>query len=255
VTYEEAIIIRGELQNVNEITALRINEGDVSFYPDGTFEATYPLVLGKNTFKIKALHNEALLGSAEVRLLRPVSFKDVPANFWVKDPIEMLATLKIIGGYPDGTFRPNKVITRAELTTLLVKAKGISSTETVDTSFADVTKKHWASYYIKEGADTGLVTGYPDKTFRPAKTLNRAEGVTLLSRFGELKEPETLLEGPFPDVPGRHWAAKSAGMLMYLLDKPFEPNRDLTRAEAAEILSRTPFAASKINDLKDFETY
>lgn len=264
IVYDESVVIKGEVYNLNEVTSLEINGTIVPFVvnsPYGTFEATYPLSFGKNKFKVVAMAKEKVLASTEVRILRLAKFKDVQTGFWTREPIEFLATLGIIGGYPDATFRPNKVINRAELTTLLVKARGISSTETVASGFIDVPLKHWASFYIKNGVELGLVTGYPDKTFKPSKFLNRAEGVTILSRFAGLTEPESITVGPFLDVPGRHWAAKSitaarsAGMLLYLLNKKFEPSKEMTRAEAAEILGRTPFAIEKINELKDFNTY
>ena len=105
------------------------------------------------------------------------------------------------------------------------------------------------------------MNGYPDETFKPARSVNRAEGVSIITRFDGITVPENLIQGPYPDVPGRHWAAKSitaarnAGLLVFLKDKPFEPTRDMTRAEAAEILSRTQFAAAKIADLHNFDTY
>jgi len=194
-------------------------------------------------------------------LLRLTQFKDVPEGYWAKEPIELLATIGMVGGYPNGTFQPDRIINRAELTALLVGAKHPGTPEAADTSFSDVPRTHWASYFIKLGADSGLVTGYKNGTFQPAKSLNRAEGVTILSKFAELKLPVELTEGPFPDVPGRHWAAKavtaarSAGMLVFLTDKPFEPNKELTRAVVAEILSKTAFGIQKINNLKDFDTY
>ena len=262
ITYDEGAAIRGKLLNVKDIGRMTINGKDVAFAQDGSFDTTWPLAIGKNSYEVRVFGiNDQLLETSKIRILRLTQFKDVPEGYWAKEPIEMLATVGIIGGYPNGTFQPDRLINRAELTSLLVRAKNPGTPEAVDTEFSDVTKKHWASYFIKLGAKSGLVTGYPDKTFRPAKSLNRAEGVMILSRFAELKLPDELMEGPFPDVPGRHWAAKavtasrSAGMLMFLTDKPFEPNKELTRAEAAEILSKTQFSVLKISTLKDFDTY
>jgi len=261
ITYDEATVITGKIIKPEGVNKLTINGKDVAISEEGTFEAVYPLAAGKNPFNVAVLDKDGkILETNKIRLLKLIAFKDVPAGDW-KDSIEFLATLGIIGGYPDKTFRPDKTINRAELTTLLARAKVPTTPEATDTIFTDVTRKHWASFYIKNGVDIGLVTGYPDKTFRPAKSLTRAEGVTILSRFAGLKEPETILEGPFPDVPGRHWAAKSitaarsAGMLMYLIDKPFEPEKEMTRAEAAEVLSKTPYASAKISEVKDFDTY
>ena len=260
--YDESVLISGKVLRVPDVSKLTIDGAKIDFSQDGTFEATYPLLIGKNAFEIKALDaSDKVLATEKIRILRLTKFKDIPDNFWAKDPIELLATLGIIGGYPDGTFKPDRAINRSELTALLVRAKKPGAAEPVETQFSDVPKKHWASFFIKTGADTGLVTGYPDKTFKPSKSLNRAEGVTILTRFAELKLPETLVEGPFTDVPGRHWAAKavtaarSSGMLTFLTDKPFEPTKEMSRAEAAEILSKTPFGQQNINDLKNFDNY
>ena len=262
ITYDEAAAIKGKLANVKDIGRMTINGKDVAFAQDGSYDATWPLAIGKNTFTISVFDiNNQILEGAKVRILRLTQFKDVPEGYWAKEPIELLASLGIIGGYPNGTFQPDRLINRAELTALLVRAKNPGTPEAVDTSFADVPRKHWASYFIKSGADSGLVTGYKNGTFQPAKSVNRAEGVTILSRFAELKLPDELSEGPFSDLPGRHWAAKavsaarSAGLLAYLTDKPFEPNKELSRAEVAEILSKTQFAVLKISTLKDFDTY
>jgi hypothetical protein len=262
ITRDDKISIKGQLQYINEIGTLTINGASVPFDAQGTFEATYPLLLGKNKFEVTVIGSDGkVIASSKIRILRLTAFKDVKDTFWAKDAIETLATLGIVGGYPDNTFKPDKVINRAELTTLLVKSKNIGTPEASVSGFTDVPKKHWASFYIKNGVEMALVTGYPDKTFKPMKGLNRAEGVTIFSRFAELTIPETLEVGPFPDVPGRHWAAKSimaarsAGLLMYLMDKPFGPTKEMSRAEAAEILSKTQYALTKITDLKDFDTY
>lgn len=261
--YDEGMSIKGKVSNLKEVVSLTINNSNIQYSETGSFEVAYPLKLGKNIFDIKLIGKDGnVLAAEKVRLLRLVNFKDVPAGYWAKEPVETLATIGLIGGYPDGTFKPNKSISRAELTTLLVKARLSDATpESTNTQFKDVTKKHWASFFVKSGVDEGLVTGYPDKNFKPGKSLNRAEGITIITRFSQVKEPDMILEGPFSDVPGRHWAAKSitaarsAGLLQYLNGKPLEPNKQMTRAEAAEIISKTQFATTKINALKDFDTY
>jgi S-layer homology domain/Glucodextranase, domain B len=262
ITHDTAVDIKGKVSNLSEVSALLINGKVVKYADDGSFDVNYPLAQGKNIFIVSVVGNDQKeLGTVKLRILKLISFKDVTTEYWAKEPIEYLATLGIIGGYPDGSFMPQKDITRAELTTLLVKTRVSGTPEAVNTQFKDVTRKHWASYFIKNGVDMKMVNGYPDGTFKPAKSLNRAEGVTIFSRFSELAEPPTMTEGPFPDVPGRHWAAKSimaarsAGLLVYLNGKPFEPSKALSRSEAAEILSHTPFATAKIKEMKDFNSY
>ena len=117
----------------------------------GTFEGVYPLSLGKNVFDVQAIGNDGKVAAqSRIRILRMASFKDLPNDYWAKDSIENLATLKMIGGYPDGNFKPEKNISRAELTALLIKSKSSATPEGTDTKFKDVNKKNWASYYISE---------------------------------------------------------------------------------------------------------
>ncbi len=183
------------------------------------------------------------------------SFSDVPSGYWAKDPIEYLATAGIIGGYPDGTFQPDKNLTRAELCTLLVKAKGISVSSLRRAVFPDVPASNWAAPYIKEAVDLKIVSGYPDGSFRPNNPLSRAEAIIIIARFDGLEPPPSIGFSPFPDVKNNHWAApaisvaKNAGLIEYLVGKNFEPNRGLTRAEAAEIISKTKFGKEKIRGL------
>lgn len=175
-----------------------------------------------------------------------ISFSDVPDGYWAKDAIIHLATLGIISGYPDGTFRPEKTLSRAELCTLLVKAKRTQTRTPDKPIFTDLALNHWATPYIAAAVDSMLVAGYPDGTFQPNKALTRAEAVKIAAIFDGLGMPK-VSSNPFPDVKPGHWAApyilaaRNAGLLKYLQGKDFEPNRELTRAEAAEILYRTNF--------------
>jgi hypothetical protein len=171
------------------------------------------------------------------------SFIDVPAGYWAKAPIEQLATAGIISGYPDGTFQPEKTLSRAELCTLLIKSSKIAVEPLGWSTFSDLPTTHWAAPYVEAATILDLVGGYPDGTFKPNKALSRAEAVKIIVVFEE-KEIIESIESPFPDVELTHWAAnyintaKEAGILEYLMGQNFEPNRQLTRAEATEMLYR-----------------
>jgi len=178
------------------------------------------------------------------------TFSDVPPNYWAKDAIELLAGAGVISGFPDGTFRPEKGLTRAEMCSLLVKTRRTKDERTTDESsivhplspivFKDVSEKHWAVSYIAQAAEEGLVKGYPNGSFRPGLMLKRAEGVLILARFAQLKP--TLGVSPYSDIPATHWAApeiaaaKGAGLLDYIKGNSFEPSKDFSRAEAAYII-------------------
>jgi hypothetical protein len=183
------------------------------------------------------------------------TFADVPEGYWAKQPIEYFATLGIIGGYPDCTYRPEEFLTRAELSALLVKALGIEVSIPEKNPFPDVPGDYWGAKYIVASTERNYMAGYPDGLFRPGKRISRAEAAVIFGRFAGLLEQKGLDARPFPDLSEKHWAspmvysAKQAGLLDYLQGKDFIPAKDLTRAEAAEILSKTDFGKSKIKDL------
>jgi len=118
--------------------------------------------------------------------------------------------------------------------------------------YPDVSMAHWAAKYVKAVSHMNLMTSYPDGTFKPDNKLTRVEGVVILSRFTEAPEPATLSKDPFSDLTRDHWAAKyiaaaqNYGLLDYLIGKKFEPNKELTRAEVAELLSKTSQGRERI---------
>lgn len=181
-------------------------------------------------------------------------FIDVSEDHWAREPIEYLATMGIMRGYPDETFKPEKPLTRAELATLLVKAKKFEIKKTTKKLAPDLPKDHWASPYIEVALKRKYLAGYPDGTFKPNKEVTRTEAVIIFSRFSGLALKKKIESKPFPDVSVNHWAApaisaaKVNGLLEYLSGKKFEGDKFLTRAEAAEILSKTPFGKEKIKE-------
>lgn len=97
-----------------------------------------------------------------------------------------LAALGIMTGYPDGTFKPGNQITRAEFATLVVRALGLESAAKLTTAkpaFSDVNADYqWAWGYITVATENGIIKGYPDGTFGPAKPVTYAEAVAMLVR-------------------------------------------------------------------------
>jgi hypothetical protein len=184
-----------------------------------------------------------------------VSFTDLAKDHWAGKPIEYLATLRIMGGYPDRTFRPEKALTRGELAALLVKAKGFKIKSTGKSSFKDINPKQWVSPYVEKAVERKYMEGYPDSSFRPNQKITRAEAAVVFSKFSGLYVKEKVTQQVYPDVKKAHWASpaiaasKQEGFFEYLGEKDFEPDADLSRAEAAEILSKTPFIREKIKKL------
>ena len=109
-----------------------------------------------------------------------VTFPDVPTGAWYETAVYTLASLDIIAGYEDGTFGPERDITRAEFTTIAMRfAEAIGGSRT----FSDVPATHWAYSYISTAAEYGWIDGYSDGTFGPGKAITRAEVVTIVNHM------------------------------------------------------------------------
>ena len=106
-------------------------------------------------------------------------FRDVPQGAWYNAAVATMAKLKIITGYPDGTFQPDAPVTRAEFAAIAARFDEKSARTTA--SFRDI-YGHWAERYISRSAELGWIRGYTDNTFRPDQSITRAEAMALINR-------------------------------------------------------------------------
>lgn len=115
-----------------------------------------------------------------------VKYSDVADDYAYSTEIQFLSDLDILTGYTDGTFGPEKTITRAEAAAVIFRtlAGKQSAGENYQggTIFSDVAAEHWASGYINFCTELGIINGYPDGTFKPEQTINYGEYVTMLVR-------------------------------------------------------------------------
>ena len=114
-------------------------------------------------------------------------YTDVAAGAWYNNAVSTLSAMGIITGYPDGTFRPNAYITRAEFAA--IAARFDADGDKTLAAFSDIAN-HWAKDEISVAYNNGWVDGYPDGTFGPQRNITRAETVTLVNRVLNRK-PET----------------------------------------------------------------
>ena len=255
VLFNNTVTVEGQV--LPEVLRLETDSKEISLERGGTFQYSHSLNLGKNKILLTAYGaEEKRLEEEKVKVLRLKSFFDVSPGHWARTPIAILAMENIVSGYPDGGFKPEGNITRAEMCAMLAKTRP-SPYIPKPVKFKDL-KKHWATKFIAQAVEEGAVKGYPNGTFKPNGFITRAEGVAVIARFAKLPQA-TVLEAPFTDVPGRFWAAKEilsareAGMLKYLEGRSFLPNQKMTRAEVAEILSKSPMLFPKVEEMLDFE--
>ena len=146
-------------------------------------------------------------------------------------------------GYPDGTVHPNGQITRAEVATIffrLLRDEVRDGAFATSNTYSDVAYGKWYNNPISTMSALGIITGYPDGTFKPNKPITRAEFAAIAARFDETQSGKSAT---FSDVIG-HWAAKEIGIAYYndwikgYPDGTFKPDQNITRAEAMTLINR-----------------
>ena len=109
------------------------------------------------------------------------NFSDVSADKWYNNAVSTLCHMGVLGGYSDGTFRPNAPITRAEFAKIAVSFAQINGSA-VYSYFTDVKTTDWFAPYVTAAKDSGLIEGYSDGSFKPENRITRAEACAIVNR-------------------------------------------------------------------------
>ena len=153
-------------------------------YPDGTVHPNGQITRAEvATIFFRLLKDEVRDGA----FTTSNSYSDVAYGKWYNNPISTMSALSIITGYPDGTFKPNKPITRAEFAAIAARFDETQSGKSA--TFSDVIG-HWAAKEIGIAYYNDWIKGYPDGTFKPDQNITRAEAMTMINRVLERK-PES----------------------------------------------------------------
>ncbi len=179
-------------------------------------------------------------------------FPDVPTNHWAAEQMDILSDKGVIVGYPDGTFRPDENVTRAEFASMAIKALGQEHTSVAQpVNFTDITEDFWAYDAIQKSVFFDLISCPPaGEPFRPDDTVTRAESITVAvnalttEQISEAKAKEVLSKyADAASVPESFLIpAGKSEILNMLVVMPtdgkasLEPVRPATRAEVAAIL-------------------
>ena len=178
---------------------------------------------------------------------------------WAQSTINTWVERGDISGYPDGTFRPNGYITRAEFVILVNNAMGY--TQTGYASFADVPSYYWGRNAIRTGVAAGYISGDGDGSFRPNDPVTRQEAAVMISRILQLGQ-DNGAAAEYRDLSAMsRWAigqigsVSEAGIMAGYPDGTFRPLNLLTRAEAVVSLDKTmQYEAEDTQDDKDTDT-
>ena len=159
-------------------------------------------------------------------------------NHWAKKEIETVLKLGIVKGYPDGNFRPDQAITKAEFVTMLVDAGWVEPVpEGQQPVFKDVAPESWDYPAIETAAAAGIIagTGNPDSYFQPDQDITRAEMADLTGHL--MAEEQVLTTG---DIQQNNWLTvlEHEGILSGYPDGSLGEDNSLTRAEACVVILR-----------------
>lgn len=189
-----------------------------------------------------------------------ISFNDV-ASHWAKSYVDLLSHKLIVDGYEDGSFGPERNITRAEFAAIVTRSLGLDTSVTSSTYFSDVQSGDWYAGVVNAAVQSGIVDGYEDGTFRPNAQINREELAAMVVRalayagkdVQVSSTEQASLLAKFADADSIVWgqaelaAAVKAGIVDGMTDTTIAPRNDATRAQAAAMLNRLLNNAGFIN--------
>lgn len=191
----------------------------------------------KNIFKFTVLLQLSLffVVSTQAAFLSYTDEEDIPS--WAAPSIEIVAEEKIMTGFGDGSFQPDKTLNRAEAITILTRIKKIDLDEyTGDTPFKDVPYEAWFAKAVEAGSENGWIEGFPDGTFGGGETLNRAQWAVMLHRAFAFDD--SYPEVDYIDVESDTWyteavkALSDHGMFRQR-GETLSPGEEISRAEVA----------------------
>lgn len=262
VDFEVKAVYQGQQVDVNRFNAYvertitlpkdtdgsKITTG-VVLQADGTM-LHVPTKVIKGTTNDSAVIN-SLTNSTYALIYHPATFTDI-SNHWSRTDVEDLASRLVVEGAGDNTFAPDRSITRAEFTAVLLRGLGLHSPESaVTTTFTDVKSDSWYENEVQTAISYGLISGYTDNSFRPNDEISRAEAMTIVARAMKLvdlakadaSETANLLGGYSDGSQVQAWAAEPVASaikqgLVQGADGKLMADADISRAQTAAIVKR-----------------
>ncbi|WP_340401733.1 S-layer homology domain-containing protein [Paenibacillus sp. FSL H8-0079] len=262
VDFEVTAIWNGQQVNVDRFNSyversITLPEGvdgskittGVVLQPDGSL-LHVPTKVIKGNGQDSAIIN-SLTNSTYALIYHPATFSDV-TNHWSREDVQDLASRLIVQGTGDNVFAPDRSITRAEFTAVLLRGLGLHSPISAEAaSFTDVKTGSWYEDEVQTAVSYGLISGYADDSFRPNSEISRAEALTIVSRAMKLvglaqadaSETTSLLSTYSDSAKVQSWAAEPVASaikqeLVQGADGKLMTDADISRAQSAAIVKR-----------------
>ncbi|AFZ60195.1 DUF3370 family protein [Anabaena cylindrica FACHB-243] len=194
--------------------------------------------------------NASLLVSLGLSFLpsRVLAFSDTQ-NYWGKDCIQQLGERKLLTGYPDGSFRPNSTVTRAEAAVLMLNAFPNAAIKRDSVIFKDVSSNYWGYKAINTAYQKGFFSGYPGNLFQPNQAIPRAQIIGVIAggkNYSSVSNSVQILQRYFEDanlIPNYAQNSIAAGTINSIVVnypdvKKLKPQDTATRGEVAALMCR-----------------
>ena len=194
--------------------------------------------------------NKSIGTPQDIKKIRAHIFTDVPSDFWAANSISTVTKANLMKGYSDGTFRPNQPMTREEVAALFNNITDDGTAAFLSSKFKDITSDRWSALAIESVARKNIISGYGDETYKPEKYMSRQEFAVVADNYlhylGYTTEDPTVLDNiAYGDqkfvAPWAQDAVRELAYLGFTMYSPgtlFNPEKYITRAEAAEIAYR-----------------
>lgn len=194
-----------------------------------------------NMNNVIGVNDQLITSDKEKDEAKGTYYSDITDSHWAYDSIQTLSSKNIIAGYPDGTFKPEDVVTREQLVKMLICAFELEGNTELD--FSDVENDRWSASYIRSAVALGIVNGMGDGTFLPAVGVTRQDAAVMIARLCEKKGIDLSGKGSVSDSDRiAAYALESveklvsAGIITGFEDGTFRPAENLTRAQAAKLI-------------------
>ncbi len=195
--------------------------------------------------------------TADGKILQSVLFKDVDTDSEAFKAVSFLKKYKVLAGYPDGTFKPANIVSRVEALKFVLEASQATLTASANLPFKDTSSTEWYSTYVATAYKSQIIDGYPDKSFKPSNSVNRAEFLKMLLTSMKFKVNPYVTRDVFNDVKKDAWYASYVKFakdknLVDIRGHYFKPEEGMTREDVAKLLYRAILL--KVSGGDKFET-
>lgn len=222
------------------------------------WQATTALImtLGMNATAIAPIFVAPMIASsAAPALAQATSFPDVPSNHWAKDYINALVAQNVLAGFPDGTFRPDAPVTRAQYSSMVQAVYSKTNVRSA-INFVDVSSSHWAAGSIRKSYEMGFLSGYPGNIFRPEQNIPREQVLVSLANglnYSANAPVSQVLDYYTDDSAISNFARSAVAaateermVVNYPNINRLNPTRNATRAEVAAFLYQAMVSEGRV---------